>query len=163
MPLAPAHRKLLAWQAALGFGLNAILNGGLAWLMPPPEPGLPMWARGNCVGGDVIGTSFFLPLVTCLVLTTLLRRSLRAGAMPSIPRAQLPAAIRWLPANVIGRGAVVGLASAATIAPLVLVGLGAAGVQALTPGHIVILKAVYTAFLGALVTPLLGLRALGDA
>ncbi len=33
----------------------------------------------------------------------------------------------------------------------------------MTPGSIVLLKAVYTALLGALVTPLFGLRALADA
>jgi hypothetical protein len=160
--MAPAHRLLLLGQAVGGLVLNFLLNGAAAWVGFPPVATLPLWARGNCVGGDAIGTSFFLPLTTCLVVTALVRRGLRAGAFPPLAREALPAGIRRLPDNMVARGALVGLACALTLAPATCAALGLAGVAALTRGEDTLFKALYTALLGLLVTPLLGLRALAD-
>jgi hypothetical protein len=163
MPLAPAHRTLLLGQAIGSVVLNVPLNGGAAWASFPPVPSLPLFARGNCVAGDTVGTSFFLPLVTCLILTPIVRRLLRGGSVASLPRAELPGGVRSLPANFVGRGALVGLISALTVAPLTLALLHALGVEAMTQGQVTLYKAVYTAVLGILVTPLFGFRALADA
>jgi hypothetical protein len=109
-----------------------------------------------------VGTSFFLPLTTCLVLTPFVRRALRAGTLPALGRDALPRAVRWLPASFVGRGAVVGLVSALTLAPATCAALGALGVIGMTRVEDTLYKALYTAVLGMIVTPLLGLRALGD-
>jgi hypothetical protein len=163
MDLAPINRRSLRAHAALGLVLNFFLNGAAAWFSFPPVGRIPLFARGNCVAGDAVGTSFFLPLTTCLVLTPIVRRALAPrGTTPPIARASLPAAIRLLPRNFVGRGALVGLACALTIAPATLALLGACGVEAMGRVDVTVFKAVYTALLGALVTPLLGLRALGD-
>ena len=153
---------LLIGQAAGGVIINAPLNGLLAWLMFPPVPSLPIWAKGNCIAGDTIGTSFFLPLITCLILTALTRRALRSGAMPGLPLASVPRALRWLPANMAGRGALVGLACALTVALITLFSISGAGVEGMTRGEVALFKAVYTGLLGGAVSPLFGLRALAD-
>ena len=167
MDLAPAHQQMLRGQATLGLVLNFFFNGAIAWIAFPPFPpgaSIPLFARGNCVAGDVIGTSFFLPLTTCLVLTPFVRRALAPkGTVPPLARAALPAAVRWLPGNIAGRGALLGLACASTLAWVVLGVLGAAGFTAMSRVGVTVLKAVYTALLGVVVTPLLGLRALADA
>lgn len=142
--------------------LNFFLNGAAAWIGFPPVASLPLWARGNCVAGDAIGTSFFLPLTTCLVLTPLARRALRRRGFDPIAREALPGPVRRLPRNMVARGALVGLASALIAAPLALVALTAAGVTGMARAEHVIFKAVYTALLGLVVTPLLGWRALAD-
>lgn len=164
MDLAPAHRKMLLAQAAGGLVLNFFMNGAAAWVTFPPVPSLPFWTRGNCAAFDTLGTSFFLPLVTCLVLTPLTRRALAPrGAVPGLPRASLPRYARWLPENLLARGAALGAVSMATVAHATILAGIALGAGALTRGDMAIYKAVYTAALGALVTPLLGLRALADA
>lgn len=163
MPLSPAHRNLLLGQAIGSVVLNVPLNGGAAWATFPPIAALPVFARGNCVAGDTIGTSFFLPLVTCLVLTPIVRRLLRGGATAPIKRADLPGYARFLPANFVGRGALVGLLSALSFGILTLVLLSVLGVESMTRGQVAVYKAVYTAILGIVVTPLFGYRALADA
>lgn len=162
MALSTAHRNLLLGQAIGSVVLNVPLNGGVAWATFPPVASLPVWARGNCVAGDTIGTSFFLPLVTCLVLTPIVRRLVRTGAAQAIPRAELPGLLRFWPANMVGRGALVGLVCALTLALLALAGITAAGVVEMTRGQVALHKAVYTAILGVIVTPLFGWRALAD-
>ena len=162
--LTAAHKQLLIGQAIGGVVLNAILNGAAAWLLFPPVASIPMWAQGNCVGGDTIGTSFFLPLTTCLVLTPIVRRTLAPrGPVAPISRADLPPWARWMPANFVGRGAAIGLVCALTIAIAVAMLVTAAGVTAMTRGEVTAYKAIYTALLGAIGTPLFGLRALADA
>lgn len=156
------HRRLLVGQAVGGVVLNFFLNGGVAWATFPPVETLPLWARSNCVGADTIGTSFFLPLTTCLILTPIVRRALRGGTMAGIDRADLPAAIRFWPSNFVARGALVGLMCALTIALAAAGLLTAAGVHAMGRGEVTLYKAVYTAILGLIVTPLFGWRALAD-
>ena len=160
--MAPAQRTLLRLQAALGLVLNFFLNGASAWASFPPVATLPLWARGNCVAGATIGTSFFLPLTTCLLLTPFVRRALRRGSLPPIAVGDLPRGIRSLPRGVVARGALVGLLCALTLGPAACGLLDAAGVTELGRAGDALFKAVYTALLGLLVTPLLGLRALGD-
>lgn len=162
MALLPSHRDLLLGQALGGLLLNIPLNGALAWFTVPKVATLPLWARGNCVAGDVIGTSFFLPLCTCLVLTALLRPALRAGRLPGLPRAALPWLLRRWPHNLLGRGALVGLLCALTFAPLCLALLSSAGVTQLDRAQVTWLKAIYTGLLGLVVTPLFGWRALAE-
>src|SRR5690349_627980 len=99
MSLTPDHRRLVLGQALGGAVVNFFLNGGVAWLTFPPVETMPIWARGNCVAGDTIGTSFFLPLITCIILTLVTRKVLRGGSMPWIARAELPTVSRILPAN----------------------------------------------------------------
>ncbi len=162
MPLSPAHRNLLLGQALGSVVLNVPLNGGAAWATFPPIDALPVFARGNCVAGDTIGTSFFLPLVTCLILTAIVRRLLRGGGIVPLARADLPGFVRFLPANFVGRGALVGLLSALSVGVLTLVLLSVLGPESMTRGQVAVYKAVYTAILGILVTPLFGYRALAD-
>ena len=160
--MTPAQRTLLLVQAVLGVVLNFFLNGASAWASFPPVATLPLWARGNCVAGATIGTSFFLPLTTGLVLTPFVRRALRKGSLPPLAIGGLPFGIRSLPRNVVARGALLGLVCALTLGPAACGVLDAAGVTELGRAGDALFKAVYTALLGLLVTPLLGLRALGD-
>jgi hypothetical protein len=158
MALAPIHQRTLAGQAIGGLIGNLLLNGAMAWLLFPPVATLPMFARGNCVAGDTIGTSFFMSLITCLVLTPVVRR----GAAPRLERAALPAAVRWLPANMVARGAAVGLVAAIVFAWPALFGLSRAGMIEMTRVEVTLFKAAYTALVGVVITPLFGLRALAD-
>lgn len=162
MPLSPAHRKLLLAQALGSVAMNVPLNGALAWLTFPPIAAMPLWARGPCVAFDTFGTSFFLPLITCLILTPITRRLVRTGVVPPKPREELPALVRFWPENFVGRGALVGLLSAFTVGLPTLVALTLAGAQEMTRGEMAIYKAVYTMILGVIVTPLFGLRAVAD-
>jgi hypothetical protein len=163
VPFAPVHKQLLIGQALGGFFLNFALNGAMGWVSFPPVPSLPLFARGNCIAGDTVGTSFFLPLTTCLILTPIVRGMLRKGAIPALDRTELPRFVRFWPRNHIGRGALVGLISALMIAPWPLFVLSTMDVTAMTRNEDILYKAIYTAILGVMVTPLLGLRALADA
>lgn len=157
-----AQKTLLKGQALGGFAINFFLNGGLAYLTFPPVDKLPLWARGNCIGGDTIGTGFFLPLITCLVLTNVVRRLLKDRKAEPLTRAALPWFVQFYPSNIVARGALCGFLSIALCALPTLLLLTMIGITAMGRGEVTFYKAIYTAVLGTLVTPLLGLRALAD-
>lgn len=161
--MTPAHRQLLLGQAFGSVFCNLPLNAWLAWVTFPPVDALPVFARGNCVAGDTVGTSFFLPLITCLILTTITRRLLRGGKVAPLRRSELPGVIRFWPANIVSRGALVGLVCALSIAWLTLALVSALGFESMTRWQMAVYKGVYTVVLGLIVTPLFGWRALADA
>lgn len=162
MSLTPDHRRLVLGQALGGAVVNFFLNGGVAWLTFPPIETMPMWARGNCVAGDTLGTSFFLPLITCVILTLVTRKVLRGGSMPWLPLAELPTVSRILPGNFVGRGALVGLICALTIGLGTLGLLTVLGVEGMNRSQVAMYKAVYTVLLGLIVTPVFVWRAFAD-
>ncbi len=160
--MLPAHKKLLLSQAIGSIVCNIPLNAALAWFTFPPVATLPIWARSNCVGFDTIGTSFFLPFITCLVLTPITRRLLRKRTFAAIPRAELNGFVRFWPNNFVGRGALVGFLCAISVGIITPTLLVQMGILAMTKVDVTVYKAVYTAILGVIVTPLFGLRALSD-
>lgn len=162
MPLLEAHKKLLLAQALGSVALNFPLNAVLAWVGFPPVDALPVFARGNCVAGDTVGTSFFLPFITCLILTPTTRRLLRAGKVPPLPRPELPGFLRLWPDGFVRRGALIGLICALTLAWLSNGLLNGLGFEAMTRMQVTLYKGIYTSILGLIVTPLFGWRALAD-
>ncbi len=148
--MTAAQRQFVRAQVAAAAIVNFALNGGVAWLTARGAPPAPVWAKGPCVGFEIVGMSFFLPLVTCLVLTTIVRGLGKKGKAPALDAP--PRTWRWLPASTLGRGALLGLASALAIGPAVASALQAAGLALMTAMQVVWLKGLYGAALGALVT-----------
>ena len=161
MRLSEKHRAwLIREQVIAPAAINFALNAGIAWLIFRGRGLVPLWGEGG-IAQDAIATLFLLPFLTCLIVTPLVRRALRAGKLPPLDAAvALPAAER-LPRPLLGRAAVLGLGGVAGGAPLVLGAVALAG-GALAVSTLVLAKGVYTAALAALVGPLIALRALAD-
>ncbi|HLK12293.1 MAG TPA: hypothetical protein VKW76_13015 [Candidatus Binatia bacterium] len=123
---------------------------------------VPLWGSRS-IGNDTIGTSFFLPLITCLAVTRLARAAVRSGHVPALDwtRATHPV-LRWLPRGTARRGLLLGLACALTVGPLAVTLFGRLGLAPLRLWSFVVLKATYAAVLGAFVTPALALWAIAE-
>ncbi|MBK8251245.1 MAG: hypothetical protein IPK82_01070 [Polyangiaceae bacterium] len=153
------HKKIVLGQAVGGAVFNFFLNAATAYFTFPPIPSLPMFAKGNCVAGDTVGTSFFLPLITCLILTPVTKKIVKSQNIDLVKWSDLPAYARFGPSGAGARGALIGLICAFTIAPLTLGILSAAGFTEMTRFQVTLYKALYTVFLGILVTPVFAVRA----
>ncbi len=150
--MSEEQRRFIWFQVIAAALFNLVLNGVIAWLMFHGAPPMPMWARGPSVGFDTVGTSFFLPLITCLVLTKVVRGQVAAGKAPALAASPTVALWRWLPHGTLARGAVIGLTCALSIGPATAVALQGAGFALMTGLQIVWFKALYGAALAALVT-----------
>ncbi len=165
--LPPANRRWIVVNAVIAAAaINLILNGAIDWLGVRGLDEVSVW------GGPVDETSFFwstiltlflLPLVTCALVTTAIRRDVRSGALEVL--AELRATHRWLaalPATRLRRGIAFGAIAVATLTPLLTLALLAANVSELTRGQYVVSHAVLAAVLGVLVTPVIALYAMAE-
>jgi hypothetical protein len=156
--MSSEHRRYLLLEHGLGSAaVNFVLNGAIAWLMFRGVTSVPLWGSQS-IAGDTIGTSLFLPLITCVLVTRIARAHVGAGRVAPIgcsPMSQL--VLRWLPAGTVRRGVSLGLTSIALPGALTVGALAALGVAEMPRGSFLVFKASFAAVLAALVTPVIAL------
>ena len=161
MQLSAAQRGYL-WvgQATVPALINLVLNGMIGWAMFRSVSELPRFGNPSIVG-DTLGTCFFLPAITCLIVTPLVRGQVKKGAVPAFTGA-LAGWLRPFQRGLGLRACALGLVCIPFAGGLAIVLLAALGVEALGFAHFLGLKALYAGVLAALVTPVIALLALAD-
>jgi hypothetical protein len=162
--MSPAHRRYLLLEQGVGAAVvNFMLNAGIAALTFRGAATVPLWGQQS-IAGDTIGTTFLLPLITCLIVTPLAQRQLRAGTLSGLgwTRSSHPM-LGLLPRRTFPRGLALGLICVVLAAPASILTLGAFEVAAMSFGQFVLCKAAFAAVLGAVVTPVIALWAIAEA
>lgn len=152
-----AQKRFLLEQGGGSVVVNLLINGVIAFLMFRGATTVPLWGQQS-IAGDTIGTTFFLPLFTCLIVTPLSRRRLRSGDLTPVPGA--PLGLRWLPQRTFWRGALLGLLTAIALGPLSVFALTSLGVTEQSFWGFVAFKALFAAALGVVMSPLIALWAI---
>jgi len=161
MHLDPQQRRFLILEhGVVGFAINVVINFAIAWAMFRGAETVPLWGEQS-IGGDTLGTSFFLPAITCLIVTPLVRGAVRKGAAPAFSGA-LAGWLRPFQLRVPLRALALGLASVALAGGLAVALLTVLGVEALGLGAFLGWKALYAGALAAFVQPAIALLALAD-
>lgn len=139
---------------------NFVLNAGLGWAVFRHLQEVPLWGDPS-ISGDIVGTLFFLPFFTCLIVTPLVKRAARAGKVEglTIAPAEHPL-LRLFPRSIWARALVVGLASVVLLGGPLIGLLSVLGVQGWSVGTAITIKGIYAGAIAALVTPYLALYAL---
>jgi hypothetical protein len=158
-----AHRRYLVAEQCLGAAIfNFAINALIAWGLFRHLEEVPLWGQES-IAGDTVGTCFFLPFFTGLIVTRLAHGRIRAGALPVLGRSrETLAGLGRLPGGTLRRSLVLGLVCALLVAPPALLILAALDVQSLSFWPFVTFKATFAAALAALVTPPIALAALAD-
>ena len=160
VPLSSAHKRFLLLEQGVGSVIiNLVINAVIAFVLFRGASTVPLWGQQS-IAGDTIGTTFFLPLITCLIATPLVRRQVRAGRVA--PLAGTPMGLQRMPGQTFWRGCVLGVISTLLVAPPAIGVLAALGVTEQVFWGFVVFKAVFAAALGAVVTPLIALWAIAD-
>jgi hypothetical protein len=162
--VSSSQRRFVLIEQGIGSAIfNFGLNAAIAWLMFRGAERVPLWGQQSIMG-DTIGTAFFLPLMTCVIVTPLARRRIRDGKVTPLGwnRMSHPM-LDWLPRRVGWRGLVLGIAGLFAFTPLAHVGLSALEVSELTVSGFVLFKATFAALAAALVTPLVALWAIAES
>jgi hypothetical protein len=161
--VSAAHRRYILLEQGLGAAIfNFLLNGAIAWLLFRRLETVPLWGAES-IAGDTIGTSLLLPFLTCLIVTRLARRALRAGRLGPLgwTRVSHPV-LRWLPQGTAARGGALAAICLVALAPPTLAGLAALGVESLRLWPFVAFKASFAAAAAAVVTPIVALWAIAE-
>ena len=158
MFLSEAQRKYLIQDQIIGSAIfNALLNALLAWLTFRRHASVPMKGDPSIIG-DAIGTAVLLPLLTCVIVTPLVRKVLKTGKLePLVTPSPARSMVLWLPRLSFARGLVLALGALATCAPIYLGLLVVAGIDQLSVGAFVAIKTVYAALMAGLCAPVIAL------
>lgn len=161
MQLSVEQRRFL-WlgHSVVPFAINVVLNAGIGWATFRGMESVPLFGASS-IAGDTLVTSFFLPAITCLIVTPLVRGQVRRGAAPAFAGV-LPGWLRRFRRALPLRAAALGLACVPLAGGAAVALLAALGVPALDFASFVGWKALYAGVLGALVTPAIALLALAD-
>ncbi|MFQ5665812.1 MAG: hypothetical protein ACE5I7_05200 [Candidatus Binatia bacterium] len=164
MNLSPDQRRyLLLGQCAVPFALNFVINGLIGWGMFRGVAPVPVWGMNSSAGPDTLGTCFFLPAITCLIVTGIVRRHTRRGTVaPLVAPASLPRWLRTFHRPLARRAFVLGATCLAVVGGAVAAVLLASGVSEVPHTPFLWFKAAFSAVLGGAVTPAIGLLALAD-
>ena len=159
--MSPHHLRFLLLEQGVGSGVfNFVLNGVIAWLLFRSLEHVPLWGQQS-IAGDTIGTCFFLPFLTALIVTPLVRRRVSGGSLAALgwTRESHPA-LGWLPQGTFARAFVLGLGCALLLGPASVWALGRLNVSELTLWSFVGFKAAFAGILALLVTPVISLWAM---
>jgi hypothetical protein len=164
--LTAEHRRWLFINAVLITAfINAALNALIAWGTSAGEDEIPLWAA-PLVGGpstiwDTVGTLFILPLVTTLIITTVIWHELAAGRLQPLVLDDVSGAFfRRLPQTRFRRGLFFGAITTLMLAPAAVIVLVAIDFGDISVGDFVLYKAIFGIVLGLLVTPIIGIAAM---
>ena len=157
---AEQRRFLWLHQSLVAFSINVVLNGAIGWAMFRGVERIPFWGEAS-IGGDTLGTSFFLPAITCLIVTPLVRGQVAKGAVPALGGA-LAGWLRPFQRALLPRAALLGLACVLLAGGAAVAGLAVLGVETLAFGPFLGWKALYAGVLAAAVQPAIALLALAD-
>ena len=162
--MSPTHRRYLLLEQGIGSAVfNFAINAVIAWLMFRTADEVPLWGRQS-IAADTIGTSLILPLMTCLIVTPVVRRHVRAGKVAWLGwTRESHAPLGWLPRGTFARALVIGLVCMAALSPLTLLVVTWLHVESLSLSRFVLFKATFAALEALVVTPLVALWAIAEA
>lgn len=115
------------------------------------------------ISWNMVGTLFLLPLITCVLVTTAIRRDITVGSLSSLSwlRGGHPS-LSALPSGRLRRGTALGALAVLVLAPPLAIGLEVGGVTELTTQQFVICQSAFAVALGGFVTPVIALFAMAD-
>jgi len=123
---------------------------------------VPLWGQQS-IAADTIGTSLILPLLTCLIVTPVARRHVRAGKVAPLGwTRQSHAALAWLPRGTFARALVLGIVCMVALSPLTLLVISRLHVASMSVSRFVLFKAGFAALEALFVTPLVAIWAIAE-
>lgn len=156
-------KYLLIGQAVIPFFINVAVNVILGAIAFGGRDSVTTWALDKGAAGDSIGTCFFLPFITCLIATPLVRRNVADGVAASLHFSALPKALRAMSGPTLLRAFKFGIVGLLFMAgPVYLTYCLLAGAEIETVRFITI-KALFAGVFGVFVTPLIAIVAMADA
>jgi hypothetical protein len=162
----PAHRRWIVYNALGATAvINSVVNAGIAWASIGAQRTVPVWSLplvgGASIVTDTVGTLFVLPLITTILCTMAVWREVGAQRLPKLDPVAL-GGLNRLPKGRLRRGLVLGGLSLAILAPVVVTIAIVADAGALSRAEFILYKTLFAVLLGAVVTPLIALRAMAD-
>jgi hypothetical protein len=150
-------RAHLQHEVLVGGLSNTVFNGLIAWLLLRGGPGMA-WGGEHSFVVDVAATALLLPFIVALIVIPLQRGKLNKGKLQPInlgPASAVQSLADRFPAGTFKSALCFGLVGLLVIAPLTLLGIYLAGIDAFTANAYALFKGVWAGLMAAvLVIPM---------
>jgi len=155
------HRRAVRNETIVSVAINALAPTAIIWTagVAPPET---MTGHQPLIEPLIMASGLATLLMT-IIVTHLIRGRVRAGKVPPLDRANVPAFARWLPRPLALRAPVMALCAIAILAPLGGAVSAALGILPLGVDGFVLFNLLFGTLVGLTMTPPVILRALADA
>jgi hypothetical protein len=150
----------LIGQAIIPFFINIAVNVILGALTFGGQESVATWAIDKGAAADSIGTCFFLPFITCLIATPIVRHQVAQGAASRIPPTDTPHWARLMSGPVILRAAKFGVAGFLLLAGPVYAVYGMFAESSIETMRFIAMKAIFAGVFGVFATPLIAFVAM---
>lgn len=159
MELSKRHRRfLLVDQCAIPTGVNFVANGLISWVANHSATTVPLWG-GSSVGFDLLATASLMPFLLCVLVSPQITKQVRTGKVQSLPRTQLPISSLFRRPT-WQRGLFLSLMGVIFAGLPVVWALTIGQVDSIPVTSLVLYKAVWSALLAAMISPVVGWWAL---
>lgn len=156
------RRYLLVDQGVIPFFINLVVNHVIGRLTFGDAANVAVWDAEAGAAADSVGTCFFLPLITCLIATPIVRRQVRSGSAPAVPdnlRQPHPCIFQQ---RLLLRAMLYGLTGLIVFSGPVVFAYHLSGRDIIPTDTFLVIKPLFAACLGLVVTPLIACAALTE-
>ena len=163
MNLPPGvFRYLLIGQAIIPFFINIAVSVVLGALAVRGLESVATWAMDKGAVADSMGTCFFLPFITCLIATPIVRFQVTQGAANRIPPTDVPRWVRVMNGPIFLRAAKFGVAGILLLAGPVYAAYCLFASESIETIRFIAIKAIFAGVFGIFVTPMIAFAAMCD-
>jgi len=155
-------RYLFIGQAVIPFFINVVVNIALGVLAFRGQEFVSTWAMDKGAVADSIGTCFFLPFITCLIATPIVRRHVEKGVVNRVSPNAAPQWIRLINNRLALRAAQFGFIGIVLFAGPVCGLYALLADDAIETVRFITIKAIFAGVFGFFVTPLIAFVALSE-
>ena len=156
-------RYLVVGQAIIPFFINVAVNVVLGVLAFSGSETVPTWATDKGAVADSIGTCFFLPFITCLIATPIVRRHVARGVVRPVAIGDLPGWMLLFRQPSFLRAIMFGIAGLMTLSGPVFAVYRVLADETIPTGSFLVIKAAFAGSFGVFATPLIALVAMTDS
>lgn len=155
-------KYLLIGQAIIPFFINVAVNVVIGTLTFWGQDSVQTWTWDKGAAADSIGTCFFLPFITCLIATPIVRSQLKNGTAPRILAMDVPRWTRVMRGPLLLRAAKFGITGILLFAAPVYAAYSAFAPDSIETLRFIAMKSIAAGAFGIIATPLIALVAMCD-
>ncbi len=155
-------RYLLIGQAVVPFFINIAVNVVIGTLTFGGQDSVETWTWNKGAAADSIGTCFFLPFITCLIATPIVRSQSKNGTAPRILVSDVPRWTRLMAGPLLVRAMKFGVLGMLLLAAPVFAAYLVLAPDSMETIRFIGIKSISAGLFGILATPPIAFVALCD-
>ena len=153
---------MLVGQVIIPFFINIAVNVVIATISYWGQDSVTTWAWEKGAAADFIGTCFFLPFITCLIATPIVRSQVANGTAPQVYDVGVSRWTRLMQGPLLWRAAKFGIIGMLLLATPVYAAYCVWAPGAIETVRFISMKAIFAGILGIFATPLIAWVAMHD-